>query len=86
MAVTSDPQTLFSARCDRYAQFIRWMRYPHGLRAFFNAWPLLRSDRRVVDAGVALGDGGFFGASARTEDHRRHLQPTADRSRQSTLI
>ena len=54
MTVTSDPEGLFSARFGSYAQFIGLMRYPQGLRAFFNTCPLLRSDMRVrVSAIVA---------------------------------
>jgi len=55
MTVTSDPEGLFSARFGSYAQFIRLMRYPQGLRAFFNTCPLLRSDMRVLDAGCGTG-------------------------------
>lgn len=55
MAATPDPQTLFSTRRVSYAQFIRLMRYPQGLRAFFHASPFLRSDMRVLDAGCGTG-------------------------------
>ena len=55
MTATPDPQGLFSTRYGRYAQFIRLMRYPQGLRAFFNASPLLRSGMRVLDAGCGTG-------------------------------
>jgi ubiquinone/menaquinone biosynthesis C-methylase UbiE len=55
MSVTADPRRLFTERPDRYARFIRAMRYPQGLRAFWVASPLLRPGLRVLDAGCGTG-------------------------------
>ena len=55
MTLTPDPEDLFSVRHLGYARFIRLMRYPQGLRAFFLASPLLQSDMRVLDAGCGTG-------------------------------
>ena len=55
MSITSNPQGLFSRRHESYDRFIRLMRYPQGLRAFFLASPLLRADLRVLDAGCGTG-------------------------------
>lgn len=55
MSVTSEPERFFSERHDTYARFIRWMRYPQGLRAVFLASPRLRSGLRVLDAGCGTG-------------------------------
>jgi len=55
MSITSNPQGLFSKRHESYDRFIRLMRYPQGLRAFFLASPLLRADLRVLDAGCGTG-------------------------------
>ena len=55
MSVSADPRRLFSERRDAYARFIRAVRYPQGLRAFFLASPLLRPGLRVLDAGCGTG-------------------------------
>lgn len=55
MSVTADPRQLFTDRPDTYARFIRAMRYPQGLRAFWLASPLLRPGLRVLDAGCGTG-------------------------------
>ncbi len=55
VGVTADPQRLFTERRDAYARFIRWVRYPSGLRSFFVAWPPLRSGLRALDAGCGTG-------------------------------
>lgn len=55
MSITSDPHGLFSKRHESYARFIRLMRYPQGLRAFFLASPLLRPGLRALDAGCGTG-------------------------------
>lgn len=55
VTVTPDPKGLFTARHHSYARFIRSVRYPQGLRSFFLASPLLRSDLRILDAGCGTG-------------------------------
>ena len=55
MSVTADARQLFTERHDTYARFIRAMRYPQGLRAYFLASPLLRPGLRVLDAGCGTG-------------------------------
>jgi SAM-dependent methyltransferase len=55
VAVTSEPERFFRERHATYARFIRWVRYPQGLRAFFVASPLLRSGLRILDAGCGTG-------------------------------
>jgi SAM-dependent methyltransferase len=55
VSVAADPQKLFTDRHDTYARFIGLMRYPQGLRAFFLASSLLRSDLRILDAGCGTG-------------------------------
>ena len=55
MAVSADARRLFTERPDVYARFIRAMRYPQGLRAFWCASPLLRSGMRVLEAGCGTG-------------------------------
>lgn len=53
--VTSDPLQMFTERHDEYDRFIRWIRYPQGLRAFFLASPLIQSQLRILDAGCGTG-------------------------------
>ena len=53
--VTSEPERLFRERHATYARFIRSVRYPQGLRAFFLASPLLRPGLRILDAGCGTG-------------------------------
>jgi ubiquinone/menaquinone biosynthesis C-methylase UbiE len=55
VSVTTDARQFFTERHDTYARFIRIMRYPQGLRAFFLASPLVRSGLRVLDAGCGTG-------------------------------
>ena len=55
MSLTADARALFTDRHATYARFIRAMRYPQGLRAFFRAWPALRDGLRVLDAGCGTG-------------------------------
>jgi SAM-dependent methyltransferase len=55
VSLTADPRELFTAKHATYARFIRLMRYPQGLRAFWLASPLLRPDLRVLEAGCGTG-------------------------------
>ena len=55
MKATADPRQLFTERHDTYARFIRAVRYPQGIRAFFLSSSLLRSGLRVLDAGCGTG-------------------------------
>jgi len=55
VAVTTDPHRLFTERHAAYTRFIRLVRYPQGLRAFFLASALLRANLRVLDAGCGTG-------------------------------
>jgi ubiquinone/menaquinone biosynthesis C-methylase UbiE len=52
---TARPDELFGRRSRSYVRFIRLVRYPQGIRAYFLASPLLRSDLRVLDAGCGTG-------------------------------
>ena len=52
---TPDPVALFTERHETYARFIRLVRYPQGLRAFFAHDPELRSGLRILDAGCGTG-------------------------------
>ncbi len=54
--MTADARQLFTERYATYMRFIRAMRYPHGLRAFFLASGLLgRPGLRVLEAGCGTG-------------------------------
>ena len=55
MNLTHDPAQLFSERSESYVRFVRFVRYPQGIRAYLLASPLLRSDLRVLDAGCGTG-------------------------------
>jgi len=55
VTATADARRLFTERHATYARFIRAMRYPQGLRAFFRASPLLRPGLRVLEAGCGTG-------------------------------
>jgi SAM-dependent methyltransferase len=46
---------LFSERSRSYVRFVRAVRYPQGLRAYFLRSPLLRPGLRVLDAGCGTG-------------------------------
>ena len=50
-----DPVQLFSERSESYVRFVRFVRYPQGIRAHFLASPVLRSGLRVLDAGCGTG-------------------------------
>lgn len=51
----TDASRLFSEKHGSYTRFIKAVRYPQGLRAFFLRSPLLRSGMRVLDAGCGTG-------------------------------
>lgn len=56
MAQRADVRRLFTDRRDTYARFIRLVRYPEGLRAYFLASPLLQCPGlRVLEAGCGTG-------------------------------
>lgn len=55
MGATADPRRLFTEKHETYTRFIRWVRYPEGLRAYFLHSPLLRPGLRVLDAGCGTG-------------------------------
>lgn len=56
MAVAADARALFTARAAAYGRFIRAVRYPQGLRAWFRASPLLaRGPLAVLEAGCGAG-------------------------------
>ena len=55
MNPTSQPVELFSDRGQSYVRFIRFVRYPQGIRAYFLGSPLLRSGFQVLDAGCGTG-------------------------------
>lgn len=50
-----DPVQLFSDRSHTYIRFIRSVRYPQGIRAYFLRSPLLSSGLHVLDAGCGTG-------------------------------
>lgn len=51
----SNPLELYSNRSESYVRFIRSVRYPAGLRAYFLRSPLLDTGLRVLDAGCGSG-------------------------------
>src|SRR4026207_2432336 len=55
MPSTSDVVQFFTAQYGVYDRFINWVRYPQGLRSFFEQSSLLRSDLKVLDAGCGTG-------------------------------
>lgn len=55
VTMTRDARGFFTGRHATCAWFIQAMRYPHGLRAFWMASPLLRSGLRILDAGCGTG-------------------------------
>jgi len=55
MSLTADARQLFTRRPDVYARFIRAVRYPQGLRAFWRASPLLHPGLRLLEAGCGTG-------------------------------
>jgi len=55
MEIVPDPARLYTDRTHSYVRFVRCVRYPQGLRAYFRESPLLRSGLRVLDAGCGTG-------------------------------
>ena len=55
MAAPADARRLFTEKHGSYVRFIRLVRYPQGIRAFFLRSPLLRSGLHVLDAGCGTG-------------------------------
>jgi SAM-dependent methyltransferase len=55
VTLSADARQLFTERPDVYARFIRAVRYPQGLRAFWLASPLLHPGLRVLEAGCGTG-------------------------------
>ena len=55
MTATPDAVNLFTSSHGTYARFIRLVRYPQGLRAFFLRSSLLADRLRVLDAGCGTG-------------------------------
>ena len=55
MNPTLDPVRLYTERSRSFVRFVRFVRYPQGLRAYFLKSPLLRSNLRVLDAGCGTG-------------------------------
>jgi ubiquinone/menaquinone biosynthesis C-methylase UbiE len=74
MNLTPDPVQLFSERIESYVRFVRFVRYPESIRAYFLASPLLRPDLRVLDAGCGTGIVTF---ALREALVRRGLTPAA---------
>lgn len=50
-----DSVRLYSRRADSYIRFVKFFRYPQGIRAYFLRAPFLRSGLRVLDAGCGSG-------------------------------
>jgi len=67
VTLSADALKLFTERPDVYVRFIRAMRYPEGLRAFWRVSPLLRPGLRVLEAGCGTGalTFGVWDAAAR---------------------
>jgi ubiquinone/menaquinone biosynthesis C-methylase UbiE len=55
MTNTTSVLQLFTAKHATYDRFITSVRYPQGLRSFFQQSPLLKSGIRVLDAGCGTG-------------------------------
>jgi hypothetical protein len=54
-AIASDPLGMFTRRSGSYDRFIRLVRYPQALRAYFRHSRLLRPNLRILDAGCGTG-------------------------------
>jgi hypothetical protein len=55
MPSTNDVVQIFTAQHGVYDRFVNYVRYPQGLRSFFEQSSLLRSDLSVLDAGCGTG-------------------------------
>ena len=55
MKPKADPVRLFSDRSHSYIRFVRFVRYPEAIRAYFLRSSLLGSGLRVLDAGCGTG-------------------------------
>ncbi len=55
MNPASDPVRLYTDRGRSYVRFVRFVRYPQGIRAYFLRSSLLHSGLRVLDAGCGTG-------------------------------
>ncbi len=55
MSLAPDARQLFTEKPDTYARFIRFVRYPQGLRAYWRSSSLLRPGMRVLEAGCGTG-------------------------------
>ena len=55
VTLSGDARQLFTDRLDVYVRFIRAVRYPQGLRAFWCASPLLHPGLRILEAGCGTG-------------------------------
>ena len=55
MQPSAHPAQLYSERSRAYVRFVRCVRYPEGIRAYFLQSPLLRSGLRILDAGCGTG-------------------------------
>jgi cyclopropane fatty-acyl-phospholipid synthase-like methyltransferase len=55
MSLAADARRLFTEKPDTYARFIRIVRYPQGLRAYWRSSQLLRPGMRVLEAGCGTG-------------------------------
>ena len=53
--LSSDAIQLYTDRNRSYVRFVKLLRYPQGISAFFRSSPLLRSGLRVLDAGCGTG-------------------------------
>ena len=55
VVAVSNAKRLFTEKHATYARFIAFVRYPQGLRAYFQRSSRLRSGVRVLDAGCGTG-------------------------------
>ena len=55
MITKGDVLQLFTAKRSTYDRFIETMRYPQGLRSYFQRSPLLGAGMRILDAGCGTG-------------------------------
>ena len=55
MNLAPDPVQLYSEKNESYDQFVRFVRYREGIRAYFRRSPHVGSGLRVLDAGCGTG-------------------------------